>query len=171
MQKTVPYSMAIESRYPEQIAICIARDAAGHYNPMTIGWFMPVSMKPPMMAVAIGKSRHTLGAIRHSGEFVLAFLSEPQADLARYFGTHSGRDTDKFTCVRCETLKADKIDNRLIRDAVANFECIVKQEVDAGDHVVFIGEIVTSHVTDNPVNRMFTLVKAEHLDGVRQKSV
>lgn len=169
MQKTVPYSMAIESRYPEQIAVCIARDPAGRYNPMTIGWFMPVSMKPPMIAVAIGHERHTLTAIRHSREFVICFLSEPQAELARYFGCHSGRDTDKFAGVRCETIKAEKIDNRLIKDAVANFECVVKEEVTVGDHTLFVGEVVCAHVTDNPVNRMFTLIKAEHLDGIRQK--
>ena len=163
--------MAIESRYPEQIAVCIARDSSGRYNPMTIGWFMPVSMKPPLIAVAIGNSRHTNAVIKHAGEFVLSFLSEDQANLARYFGTKSGRDTDKFGTIRCETVPADKIDNRLIRDAVANFECVVKQTVETGDHTIFIGEIVCAHVTDNPVNRMFTLVKAEHLNGVRQKSV
>jgi len=163
--------MAIESRYPEQIAVCIARDAGNRYNPMTIGWFMPVSMKPPMLAVAIGKTRHTLQAIRTSREFVLSFLSEPQADIARFFGTHSGKDTDKFSVVRCETLKAEKMDNRLIKDAVSNFECVVKSEMDAGDHVLIIGEVICSHITDNPVNRMFTLVKAEHLEGVRQKAV
>lgn len=171
MQKTVPYSMAIESRYPEQIAVCIAKDAGGKYNPMTIGWFMPVSMKPPMVAIAVGQSRHTLSAIRHAKSFVLSLLSEPQSDLARYFGTHSGRDTDKLASIRCDTVPAEKIDGRLIRDAVANFECSVKDEVVSGDHVVFIAEVVCSHVTNNPVNRLFTLVKAEHLDGVRQKTV
>lgn len=169
MQKTVPFSMAIECRYPEQIAVCIARDASGKYNPMTIGWFMPVSMKPPMFAVAIGKSRHTLTAIQHSKSFVLSFLSEPQSDIARFFGTHSGCLTDKFATIRCETMKADKIDGRIICEAVANFECVVQNQIDSGDHVIFIGEVVCSHVTDNPLNRMFTLVKSEHLDGVRQK--
>lgn len=163
--------MAIECRYPEQIAVCIARDAAGKYNPMTLGWFMPASMKPPMMALSVGKTRHTLEAIRHSGCMVISFLSEPQADIARFFGTRTGAEIDKLASIRCETIKAEKIDGRLIVDAVANFECVVRQEIDAGDHVVFIGEVVCSHVTDNPLNRMFTLVKAEHLDGVRQKTV
>ena len=169
MQKTVPFNMAIECRYPEQIAVCIARDAEGKYNPMTLGWFMPVSMKPPMFAIAVGKSRHTLTAIRHAKSFVLSFLSEPQSDIARFFGTHTGAVTDKFATVRCETMKAEKIDGRLIAEAVANFECVVQQEVDAGDHCLIVAEVVCSHVTDNPLNRMFTLVKSEHLDGVRQK--
>jgi flavin reductase (DIM6/NTAB) family NADH-FMN oxidoreductase RutF len=126
-------------------------------------------MKPAMIAISVGKTRHTLTALRHSRAFVLSFLSEPQAHLARYFGTRSGRDTDKFGSIPCETLKAEKIDSLLIKDAVANFECVIRQETDVGDHILFVGEVVRALVTDNPVNRMFTLIKAEHLDGVRQK--
>jgi len=169
MQKIVPFAMAIESRYPEQIAVCIARDSEGRYNPMTLGWFTPCSTEPPMMAIAVGQHRHSLSALRHAREFVLSFLAEPQFELARYFGTHSGRDEDKLSAVNCKTLPADKIDGLLIADAVANFECEVVQEVESGDHVVFIGKVVCSHATDNPANRMFTLTNSEHLDGVKQK--
>lgn len=161
--------MAIESRYPEQIAVCIARDSDGRYNPMTLGWFMPASMKPPMLAIAVGKTRHTLAAIRHSRAFVVSFLAEPQADLARYFGTHSGQNEDKLDAVTCNTLPASKMDGRILADAVANFECDVHQEIDAGDHVIFVGAVTCSHITDNPVNRMFTLTNSEHLAGVKQK--
>lgn len=168
MQKQVPFSMAIESRYPEQIAVCIARDERGRFNPMTLAWFTPVSFKPPMFAISVGKSRYTMKAIQHAKAFALSFLSEPQAPLARQFGTQSGHTTDKFATAPCETIKAEKIDCVLIKDAVANFECVVRQEIDAGDHVLFVAEVVRSLVTDNPINRMFTLVKAEHLDGVRQ---
>jgi len=171
MQKTVPFSMAIECRYPEQIAVCIARDAAGMLNPMTIGWFMPVSMRPPMLALAVGKTRHTHDALLHARAFVLALLSEPQADIARHFGTHSGSTCDKFAAMpTCLTRSAAKVDSVLLTEAVANFECELRQTVDAGDHTVFFGEVVCATVTDNPLNRMFTLVKAEHLDGVRQRT-
>lgn len=169
MQKIVPFSMAIESRYPEQIGLLIARDPQGRYNPMTIGWFMPASMKPPMLAVAVGQTRYSLSAIRASKAFVLSFLSEPQADIAKYCGTHSGRDLDKLAGIQCETLRAEKIDGRIVADAAANFECVVRQEMTAGDHVIFVGEVVCAHVNDHPLNRMFTLVRAEHLDGFRQR--
>lgn len=161
--------MAIESRYPEQIAVCITRDCGGRYNPMTLGWFMPASMDPPMLAIAVGKKRHSLAAIRHSRAFVVSFLAESQSELARYFGTHSGRDEDKLEAVSCSTRPASKIDGLIISDAVANFECEMNQEIDSGDHVIFVGSVVCSHVTDNPVNRMFTLTNSEHLDGVKQK--
>ena len=38
MQKQMDYAEAIGAKYPEQIVIGIARDAAGKCNPITLGW-------------------------------------------------------------------------------------------------------------------------------------
>ena len=57
MLNQVPYARAIVSKYPEQIVIGIARDDSGKYNPITLGWTMIVSHKPPMMAVALPQHR------------------------------------------------------------------------------------------------------------------
>ena len=43
MQKQVEYSDAIKTKYPEQVVIAIAKDAAGKANPVTLGWTMIVS--------------------------------------------------------------------------------------------------------------------------------
>lgn len=169
MQKEVPFQIAIESRYPEQIAIAVARDAQGKYNPVTIGWVMPTSLQPPLLALSLGKTRYTSEAIRRSREFVLAYASEAQANEAKFFGSHTGRETDKFAMVRCATEKAHRIDGRLLTDAVANFECRLVHELETGDHVIFVGEVVCSHVHSNPANRLFTLIKSQHMGGFRQK--
>ena len=169
MQKEVPFQIAIESRYPEQIAIAVARDAQGKYNPITLGWVMPTSLAPPMLAISVGKARYTADAIRRSACFVVAYPSESQAQEAKFFGTHSGRETDKLAHVRCETEKAHKVDSRLLTDAVANFECRLVQEMETGDLIIFVGEVVCAHVHSNPANRLFTLIKSQHLGGFRQK--
>lgn len=169
MQKEVPYALAIESRFPEQIAIAIARDPQGKYNPITLGWVMPTSLRPPMIALSVGQDRWSAEAIRQSREFVLAYPSETQAEAAKYFGSHSGRDSDKLATVRCETERAHKIDSRLLTDAVANFECRLVNQMTTGDHVIFVGEVICSHVNANPANRLFTLIKTQHMGGFRQK--
>lgn len=169
MQKEVPYSIAIESRYPEQIAILIARDPQGKFNPMTIGWVMPTSTNPPMMAVAVGAERWTAEAIKKSREFVVAYASETQAEVAKYYGTRSGRNSDKLATVRCETDRAHKIDGRLLTDAVANFECRLVNQVATGDHIIFVGEVVCAHVHASPANRLFTLIRSQHMGGFHQK--
>lgn len=169
MQKEVPFAIALESRYPEQVAIAVVRDPQGHYNPITLGWVMPASTQPPMMALAVGRERYTAEALRQSREFVLAFPSEAQAEAAKYFGSHSGRDSHKLAVVTCETERAHKVDSRLLTEAVANFECKLVREVESGDHILFIGEVVACHVHVNPASRLYTLIRTEHMGGFRQK--
>ncbi len=96
MQVSTTYEQAVSRRFPEQVAIAIARDAQGKHNPITLGWTMLVSQEPPMMAIAVGKTRYSLAAIRRAGEFVLSFPSSKMVEDARFHGTQSGRDMDKL---------------------------------------------------------------------------
>lgn len=73
MQVPVAYEQAIARKYPEQVAIAIARDAQGKYNSITLGWTMMTSHQPPLMAISIGHTRYSLEVIRHAGEFVMSF--------------------------------------------------------------------------------------------------
>ena len=169
MQNAVPYSEAIGSKYPEQIVIGIARDAKGKCNPITLGWTMIVSGQPPMMAVAIGRTRYSLEAFRHAGEFVIAFPSEHQAEEAMLFGTQSGRDTDKIAAAGTPTEPGGQIDCVLISEAVANFECKLVSELVTGDHVVFVGEVVCSHVNPAMPSRLYTVGAGYKMAGLARR--
>jgi flavin reductase (DIM6/NTAB) family NADH-FMN oxidoreductase RutF len=96
MQKKAEYSEAIGTKYPEQVVIAIAKDKAGKANPVTLGWTMIVSGNPPMMAIAVAKKHYSIEAINHSKCFTISFPSSDMADAALFFGSKSGRDTDKF---------------------------------------------------------------------------
>ena len=157
MQRQASYSEAIASKYPEQVVIAIAKDSKGKHNPITLGWTMIVSGDPPMMAVSIGKTRWSLEAFRLAGEFVIAFPSEHQRAETMLFGTKSGRDTDKLAASGVKTQPASEIDSVLLAEAVANFECRLAGEMEAGDHVVFVGEVVAAHRSEKDLNRLYTI--------------
>ena len=157
MQRQVDYSEAIVSKYPEQIVIGIARDRQGKHNPITLGWTMIVSGSPPMMAIAVAKGHYSVRAIRHSKEFVIAFPSEDMSEEALFYGTHSGRDTEKLKAHPCALQQASGVDGVLLADAVANFECRLASELETGDHIVFVGEVVAAHVNPEPKQRLYTL--------------
>ena len=166
MQKHTSYAEAIVTKYPEQVVVAIARDAAGKCNPITLGWSMIASGDPPMMAVSIGQTRHSLGAFRHARQFVIAFPSEHQRDETMLFGTKSGRDCDKLAQAQAKTQPADKINCVLLAEAVANFECELVGELETGDHVVFVGQIVAAHVNEEPLNRLYTVGPGHKLGGL-----
>ena len=166
MQKEVAYKDAVALKFPEQIVIAIAKDAQGKYNPITLGWTMIVSHDPPMMAVAIGKGRYSLEAIRSAGQFVIAFPSEHQQAETMLYGTKSGRDMDKLAEAGAKTAPATQIDCVLLSDAVANFECVLDGELEAGDHLIFTGRIVCSHANTEPLNRLYTVDTGYKMAGL-----
>ena len=167
MQKPVPYEEAEARKFPEQVALVIAKDAAGEYNPATVGWLMPVSMEPPMWAVCLAPVRHTLEAIRLSKEFVISFPSEAMAEDATFYGTHSGRQMPKLKQFGSKTQPATEIDGVLMADAVASFECVLESEHALGDCITVVGRVVASHVNeDASLRRVYALNANLDLGGI-----
>jgi len=157
MQKHVTYEQAIKTRYPEQVVIAIAKDKHGKANPVTLGWTMIVSGEPPMMAIAVYKGHYSVKTIRQSKCFTIAFPSSEMADAALFFGSKSGRDTDKFAEFDCRVEPAKVIDSVLLSDSVANFECKLEWQKAAGDHIIFVGRVVASQVNTKHKKRLYTV--------------
>ncbi len=170
MQKKTDFSTAIKTKYPEQIVIAIAKDKDGKANPVTIGWTMIASGEPPMLAIALTPKRHSTAAIRHSKCFTVAYPTEEMAKETMFFGTHSGRDSDKFAETGCKISRADKIDSVILDDAAANFECVLESEQACGDHIIFVGKVVASHINSEEKKRLYTIGPNHLLGGVRKKS-
>jgi len=168
MQVKVPYAQAIARKYPEPVAIAIARDPQGKQNPITLGWVMCTSHDPPMLAISVGLTRYSLEAIRQARQFVVAFPSTGMEEDALFFGTKSGRDVDKLAVRKTPTAPATEIDGVLLADAVANFECVLDGEMRTGDHVIFAGRVVAAHVNaDRTVRRLYTVDKNYKMGGVK----
>ena len=169
MQKQVKYEKAIKTKYPEQVVIAIARDKSGKANPVTLGWTMIASYEyePFLMAIGVYKGHYTVKCIRHSKCFTLVYPSADMAKAALFFGSHSGRDTDKLSEFSCRTRPAKKIDSVLLTDAVANFECKLLKQVPTGDHITFFGKVVCSHVNTKHKKRLYSLGTGHKLGPAR----
>jgi len=166
MQKQAEFPEAIKTKYPEQVVITIAKDKTGRANPVTLGWTMIVSGKPPMMAIAVASTHYSIETIRHSRCFCLAFPSSEMAETALFFGSKSGRDIDKFAEFDCKIEPAKAIDSVLLSGAVANFECTLESETVAGDHIIFVGKVVSSHTNTEPKKRLYTVGPGHKLGPV-----
>jgi len=169
MQKQVEFSQAKLTKYPYDLVIAIAKDSAGKPDPVTIGMTMVVSYNPPMMAIALAPKHYSVEAIRHSKCFTISLPSESQTEAALFFGKNSGRDTDKFAEFNCPNNPAAKIDSVILDEAVANFECQLTTEITTGDHILFIGEIVASHINAEPKKRLYITAPNHKLGPVEEK--
>jgi len=166
MQKQVPFGEANRLKYPEQVAIAIAKDAGGKCNPITLGWAMQTSISPPMLAISIGLTRYSHDVFRAAAGFVIALPSEAQEAETLFYGTNSGRDMDKLAAFGAALQPAVEVDGILLADAVANFECRKVGELLTGDHTIFVGEVVCAHANERALHRLYTIAPGYKMGGL-----
>ena len=80
-----------------------------------------------------------------SGAFTVSVLKQGQTDVARRFGTRSGRDQDKLAGVRWEPGRSEA---PYLSEALAYFDCELTQSLPAGDHELIIGRVVGGRILD-----------------------
>jgi flavin reductase (DIM6/NTAB) family NADH-FMN oxidoreductase RutF len=130
---------------------------------------MTTSHIPPMLAISVGLTRYSREVIQQAGEFVISFPSGAMAEQTLFFGSYSGRDTDKFAECRVNLQPAAKIDSVILTDAVANFECRLVSEHQTGDHMIFVGKVLASYMNkDENLKRLYALASGHVLGGLEQ---
>ena len=78
-----------------------------------------------------------------AGRFTLAVLNQRQGELALECGSVSGKNHDK--CAGLDVYKSPG-DFLFLRGALASTGCELREHIDLGDHTLFVGGIVESHL-------------------------
>lgn len=115
---------------------------------ITVAWHMPVSSEPQLYAVSIGKTRFSCSIMQKSSSFVVNFIPYELEEKAVFCGSRSGEHIDKFKDSGLTMEEAQNIDCGRIKEALGYMECEVINEVDAGDHIIFIGKVVNSDLKE-----------------------
>lgn len=153
--KSVSVGEAWSLKYPEQVVMVTSVNSNGIPNTMPAGWCMPSSGKPPMLAVSIGKERYTSENIKDSNEFVISFPNENTVEKLVFCGKKSGRDMKKLDRCNWETQSAKLVKPPLLANCTVHFECRVSSVTLSGDHLIFLGEIIASHVAEDKTGRIY----------------
>ena len=115
-------------------------------NGMTAAWVVRASFKPPLLAVSIGKARYSHELIKESGVFAVNILSDRQIAEGKHFGFKSGRKTDKFSGIEYSTCKTG---SPILTGIAGYLDCKVISLCDAGDHTIFVGEVLDAGEYEN----------------------
>ena len=109
-----------------------------------------VTSEPPTVAVSINKNNLTWEFIKASGVFAASVLCQatPLTFIGQ-FGFKSGRDIDKFKGVNYKTGETGA--PVVLDHTVSYLEARVKQEMDAGTHTIFLGEVVNADIISDEV--------------------
>lgn len=113
-------------------------------NFMAVGWVTRVNFRPPMIAIALGKTHYTNPGIHTSGAFSVNVPSIDLMEKVDYCGIVSGRKEDKSTLFKVITGKTTGVP--MIDDCPLCMECKLVNVIDLPTNEVFIGEIVGAYV-------------------------
>lgn len=94
-------------------------------------------------------NRRTLELVREHGEFTVNVAPASLAAEVDYCGLVSGRDRDKFRDTCLTPIAAAVLSTPIIAECPYNVECRVSGEVQLGEYVLVLGEIVETHCDED----------------------
>lgn len=104
---------------------------------LTASAFCSVSLEPRLCLVSVDNRSESIKAITDGGTFAINILAADQEAISRQFAS---KMPDKFEGI---SYRLGEASGAPILDGVlASIECKLHQAVPAGDHTVFIGEIL-----------------------------
>lgn len=127
---------SVLGRFASGITVITTIDANGRDLGMTVSAFCSVSLHPPLVQACIDRAASMFDALVSAEHFGVNVLSSEQEAMSRRFA-----DIDSEH--RFEGLGYSRADNGvvLLEDALAHLECRIVSRYDAGDHMIFIGEV------------------------------
>ena len=112
-------------------------------NGMSAAWVSRASEQPFLVMASVYKENYSHDLIQQSRIFAVNYLREGQQNLAIHFGKQSGREVDKCRKVLYST---DKTGAPILNDCLAYLDCRVINQMDSGDHTIFLGEVLSGKV-------------------------
>ena len=129
------------SQFASGVSVVTAEEGNDLYG-ITVSAFSSLSLDPPLVLICIDKSVKSHDGIASAGHFAVNILSADQEEVSNRFAS---RAEDKFAGI--ETTKGS-LGDPLITGAVATMQCRLHSTLDGGDHTIFVGQVVESHVAD-----------------------
>jgi flavin reductase (DIM6/NTAB) family NADH-FMN oxidoreductase RutF len=123
--------------FPAGVCV-VGADAHGDRIAVTVGSLISLSLEPPLVGMSIGRDLALHELVRSAGAFGISILRGDQADVAAQFA----RGAPPIVLWEGVATRDGVTGAPLLADALAWLECRVWAEYDAGDHTLFVGEVV-----------------------------
>ncbi|MFB6247697.1 MAG: flavin reductase family protein [Salinibacter sp.] len=107
---------------------------------ITIGSFTSVALDPPLVSFNVGRASQMHSIMETCSAYAVHVLSEQQVHLAKRFATPGLTGEEQFEAVPHHTRPDGEIP--LLNDVTARLLCTPKDSIVAGDHTLYIGQVV-----------------------------
>jgi flavin reductase (DIM6/NTAB) family NADH-FMN oxidoreductase RutF len=131
---------SVMRHWPTGVTILTSRHA-GVAHGMTVNSFSSVALDPPLVLASIEHDVRTHALIEQSGVFALSFLREGQEWISNRFAGRDTENLDRFEGLATFTAETGA---PMLADNIGYLDCRVVAAHLAGNHTVFIGEVVAA---------------------------
>ena len=134
---------SVLGRFASGITVITTVDADGRDVGMTASAFSSVSLQPPLVQVCVDHTASMFDALLHAERFGVSVLADEQEALSRRFA--AVESSHRFEGIGYTRGDSGVV---LLDDALAQLECRIASRMEAGDHVIFIGEVERATARD-----------------------
>ncbi|HLQ74312.1 MAG TPA: flavin reductase family protein [Bacillota bacterium] len=122
------------ANYPTGVSVVTAEGDDGAFG-ITINSFASVSLEPLLILWSIDNNASTFNQFMNIEEFTVNILSGEQADVAQLFASS---ETEPFKHCDWSTATSGL---PVINDSAASLQCKLYKRIEAGDHIILVGEV------------------------------
>lgn len=127
------------SRWASGVTVITTR-AGDRIHGMTVSDFSGASLSPPLATVCASKDSLTTKLIAEGECFAVNVLAAHQHDVSNRFASKK-LEMERFVGLETSELETGA---PLLPEAIVHLDCRLVATHDAGDHVIYVGEIVAS---------------------------
>lgn len=124
----------------------VTTDYQGKKYGFTANSFTSVSLDPPLVLFCLNKDSEGCEEFKASECFAINMLSSEQAELSNRFANSKLKPNERFEGLNTSTAQTGA---PLLENTLGWFDCKLFQHYEAGDHIIFIGEVVDMHRSES----------------------
>ncbi len=117
------------------VTVVTAHNDLGQPVGFTANSFTSVSLDPPLVLVCLANTSRNFETFTKASGFAVNILSEDQTEISNTF---AGKSEDRFGAV---DWSIGPEGSPILQGTAAWFDCVLSKTVEAGDHVILIGEV------------------------------
>ncbi|NYT18347.1 MAG: flavin reductase family protein [Methanobacteriales archaeon] len=127
---------------PRTTIIVTTVNRKGEINAAPFSFTMPVSVNPPLLALASVPTHHTYHNLQETGEFVVNLPGEGILDQLWITSESFPAGVNELEKAHLTPKESLIVKAPGIKECTAQLECKVVMDLDCGDHQLVVGEVV-----------------------------
>ncbi|MBX9694774.1 MAG: flavin reductase family protein [Cyanobacteria bacterium] len=110
---------------------------------MLATWIIQAAFKPPMLTMSLQSQRDIYRFLEKGSRFSVNTISKKNMDIFKAFAKPHKDGEDRFAGLRLAELDSA---GPVFADALSYLDCVVRDQMNAGDHIVILAEVTAGQL-------------------------